>query len=701
MNTKSSTNQLESPTFPNEISFPNSSTAFGNPTKNEEGIDKKVGDSAFDPFSSPFSPFSSSSCPPSSSNPFSSPQFSVKPSNSINTLLSTEKVAQVSSFSDSSPLSNSSQNSNSSLNNSGIIDAPPRFCKQESDLNTIDLKELEIINRSTNFDEIEERRKNTGKRKARKCPSIDPSQKNVESQTKTPPFQAADQPSPTSLNWDWNAMADEAIRRANERRAAELQALKSDSSLTNLSLHQMNSRLQESIRQDQKKRQVDPEKEKLRLAFYNSLSEEDQKNLEKTFEIMKQHGQAVYKKQKEELRQFTDAARALPNSPTGRQTKRHVKRIDTALKNTIPKKATLTCDELRKEITRINQIADYFKVSPAELTQEQKELYQSGCWAETTKKSRTYSTPNKKKGEKKNLKKLASPSSSIQTNKNHAQEFSTSSAAQSSSSSTLYVSQEKSPTALVGKSHLNDFNVTQSSSSFETSSAIPIGSSSAEPIISAVSINPSPLKKKKTVKNIFTDILNESVAEHKRVTKRWHTKNPEDIRLLEDFEKNLKTGAYEKIHRYSKLSDEEILKRRECHYLPGLTSLLIKEERELYTFPTNRGVAMLAKLITPTRSEEGVVYFGVEKRKLGNTEELINRIENWVYHAHFKKVKNSDQIFIDCNERPSLEEPEENTVKLNEINIDSLGTSTIIAYKNGILEVRFVNEEHYLEIQLL
>jgi hypothetical protein len=131
-------------------------------------------------------------------------------------------------------------------------------------------------------------------------------------------------------------------------------------------------------------------------------------------------------------------------------------------------------------------------------------------------------------------------------------------------------------------------------------------------------------------------------TELSRVSERWKTTNLDTIRSFQDKDPN---GNI--IQRYSKLTRKEILNQKCRHYLPG-TELLLSDDkdRKVYSFPTNRGVGMIAELYIENKKLEGVIYFGIGK-------------DGVIYHKYFEPFEeqhNKSSLFADST---LLEETEE------------------------------------------
>lgn len=142
-----------------------------------------------------------------------------------------------------------------------------------------------------------------------------------------------------------------------------------------------------------------------------------------------------------------------------------------------------------------------------------------------------------------------------------------------------------------------------------------------------------PMKKEVAIRNIFNESSKEIVAEHGRVT-RWATKNVKELRKFSD-----KVGA-ETVFKYADLDEEELLLQRKFHYLPGVENLIaFPEAREKYTFKTERGCGLIAKIISDTEVHEGILYLGVD------TKIIDSKANHNIYHKYFEKLTTINDIF--------------------------------------------------------
>ncbi len=115
--------------------------------------------------------------------------------------------------------------------------------------------------------------------------------------------------------------------------------------------------------------------------------------------------------------------------------------------------------------------------------------------------------------------------------------------------------------------------------------------------------------------------------------RRWRIEDPEQIRYFTD-----KSKKGETIMRYRLLSPAQILFQRAMHYLPG-TERVWKSltHREIYTFPTDRGAGMVARLSYNQKVKNGILYFG------GNEKYDI-------FHRYFEEMTFTDRknnVFLD------------------------------------------------------
>ncbi len=111
---------------------------------------------------------------------------------------------------------------------------------------------------------------------------------------------------------------------------------------------------------------------------------------------------------------------------------------------------------------------------------------------------------------------------------------------------------------------------------------------------------------------------------------RWKTKNPEEIRQFKDQGHNGHT-----IYRYRDLSNDEIQKFRERHYLPVLDCILEgKILKRDYVRSTSRGNALMCDMIYSNGTVEyGHLYFGI--------------IKNKIYHCYFEPMVSSTSSDVD------------------------------------------------------
>lgn len=112
--------------------------------------------------------------------------------------------------------------------------------------------------------------------------------------------------------------------------------------------------------------------------------------------------------------------------------------------------------------------------------------------------------------------------------------------------------------------------------------------------------------------------------EHSRIT-RWKTKDLRQIRHFVDCNPN-----GQKILHYQDFTDAEIIEQRMKHFLPG-TERLLKDStyRNIYTFPTDRGVGLVAQLVFNHLPRNGILYLGVDDN-------------SFVFHKYFEDVDFQD-----------------------------------------------------------
>ncbi|NGX42661.1 MAG: hypothetical protein K940chlam7_00942 [Chlamydiae bacterium] len=178
--------------------------------------------------------------------------------------------------------------------------------------------------------------------------------------------------------------------------------------------------------------------------------------------------------------------------------------------------------------------------------------------------------------------------------------------------------------------------------------------------------------------------LRKKMAELSRVTQRWKTTDPEKTRHFED-----KNAAGDVVCRYKKHSDQEITQQRAQHYLPGTERILADpKDRRIYSFPTDRGAGMFAKLMLVDGPKFGILYFGIGEGEV-------------IFHKYFEEfaagqIQNKN-IFDDQtedsvvhNETLSKEEEGEEWECTVPYNID--------ASPKGVLTISYHKEAHAIEI---
>lgn len=140
-----------------------------------------------------------------------------------------------------------------------------------------------------------------------------------------------------------------------------------------------------------------------------------------------------------------------------------------------------------------------------------------------------------------------------------------------------------------------------------------------KPVLKPSETSPSPTE----LRSQYILSLHErpSLPEHPRVTKRWRTKNPGEIRNFED---TLASG--ERIKRYEGLSDPQIRYLRACHYLPCLEKIFAEGcDKRMYTFRTEKGLGMAAILHHDNQKHYGFINFGIGS-------------DGFLYHRFFEKT---------------------------------------------------------------
>lgn len=165
-----------------------------------------------------------------------------------------------------------------------------------------------------------------------------------------------------------------------------------------------------------------------------------------------------------------------------------------------------------------------------------------------------------------------------------------------------------------------------------------------------------------------------SIQEHPRVTKRWRTKNPEEIRNFEDI-----SATGERIKRYEGLDESEIFYLRACHYLPALEKIFADgRDKKIYTFRTEKGVGMAAILHCDDQKHYGFINFGIGA-------------DGVLFHRFFEKTE-PGRLF-EAIKRTGSEVPikdEEKWTFTSKYNFEVL--------KDGSIHVSYPDEEHAITI---
>ena len=163
--------------------------------------------------------------------------------------------------------------------------------------------------------------------------------------------------------------------------------------------------------------------------------------------------------------------------------------------------------------------------------------------------------------------------------------------------------------------------------------------------------------------------------EHSRI-RRWQTTDPGTIRKFED-----KKHSGERILRYENLSDDEILVQRARHYLPGTEHLLRDPAfRSIYTFPTERGYGVVARLSHNQTTVDGILNIGIGK-------------SDFVFHKHFKEADFSNAPRDPFQDVGNLKEREDAGAKLWKSQDDDFALDVS---EKGVLE--FTYPGHTLQV---
>lgn len=155
---------------------------------------------------------------------------------------------------------------------------------------------------------------------------------------------------------------------------------------------------------------------------------------------------------------------------------------------------------------------------------------------------------------------------------------------------------------------------------------------------------------------------------HKRVNQRWATKNLDELRRI---------GPS-----YAALDDETLSLERAKHFCPGLEKLIArKEERDIYTFPTDRGLGMLCEMEYRGARIRGIIYYGIDS----DTQTIFHRylVPNLL---DFGKM---NDIFHDPVKPEATES--EGQWKL-------VGGHTFQFSEKGVVSLTYENEDHSLRV---
>lgn len=106
---------------------------------------------------------------------------------------------------------------------------------------------------------------------------------------------------------------------------------------------------------------------------------------------------------------------------------------------------------------------------------------------------------------------------------------------------------------------------------------------------------------------------------------RWAESIPAKVRAFQD----KKDGAM--LKRYEELDDEDIAIQRARHYLPGVEKLLADpKDCAKYAFKTSRGYGLFCELHVNKTQEYGVLYFGIDGKK--------------IFHRYFEPIRDEQKI---------------------------------------------------------
>ncbi|MCP5506818.1 MAG: hypothetical protein H7A37_00735 [Chlamydiales bacterium] len=163
------------------------------------------------------------------------------------------------------------------------------------------------------------------------------------------------------------------------------------------------------------------------------------------------------------------------------------------------------------------------------------------------------------------------------------------------------------------------------------------------------------------------------MKEHSRVTRRWEKLDTDAIKAFDN-------------GRYHGMTESEISRQRERHYLPGLERILACDEtKKLYSFETsNKNIGILSELTYSDKTvETGIIYLGFGK---SDKDLLIHR-----YFEPFTQFASANKVFEGPRVEDSKDQTEENwecSVRYQFQDLD----------EKGAILLKFTNNGHSLKI---
>lgn len=160
-----------------------------------------------------------------------------------------------------------------------------------------------------------------------------------------------------------------------------------------------------------------------------------------------------------------------------------------------------------------------------------------------------------------------------------------------------------------------------------------------------------------------------------RVTKRWITKDLNQLRQL---------GPT-----YACLDDEDLALERSKHYWPGLEKLITrKEDRDIYTFPTDRGLGVVCEMTHEGKKQRGIIYYGIGIDEKTGIQTIFHR---WFVPRNLTSSR-MQELFND----PSPQVTPESGGKWT-----SVGSHTFQYSDKGVVTLTYDDEPHSLRIMPL